>query len=70
VLLADEPNANRDSQNGREVAALMRSLALAQGLAVMVVTHDDRLRTIADRILHLEDGRVAATTGGIGGEPA
>ena len=59
VLLADEPTANLDSQNGREVAALMRSLAVEQGLAVMVVTHDDRLRGIADRILQLEDGHIA-----------
>ncbi len=60
LLLADEPTANLDSRNGRDVAELLQALAHSEGVAVLVVTHDERLRDFADRILQLEDGRVVA----------
>jgi putative ABC transport system ATP-binding protein len=61
LLLADEPTANLDSKQGREVMELLRDLAKQEGCGVVIVSHDDRLRRIADRVLTLEDGRI---TGG------
>jgi putative ABC transport system ATP-binding protein len=58
LLLADEPTANLDSRHGRDVMALMRGLAQREGAGAVIVSHDERLRAIADRIVHLEDGRV------------
>ena len=56
VLLADEPTANLDSGHGREIARLLRRLAEEDGRSIVIVSHDDRLREVADRILWLEDG--------------
>ena len=56
VLLADEPTANLDSGNGREIARLLRRLAAEDGRSIVMVSHDDRLREVADRVLWLEDG--------------
>ncbi len=57
LLLADEPTANLDSIRGREVMHLLRDLAHSDGRAVVVVSHDQRVREVADRVLWLEDGR-------------
>ena len=57
VLLADEPTANLDASRGRDLARLLRRLADEDNRSVVVVSHDDRLREIADRVLWLEDGR-------------
>lgn len=57
VILADEPTANLDSGHGREIARLLRALATDEGRSVVIVSHDDRLKEIADRILWLEDGQ-------------
>ena len=57
VILADEPTANLDSGHGREIARLLRRLATDDGRGVVIVSHDNRLKEIADRILWLEDGR-------------
>ncbi len=59
LLLADEPTANLDSHHGREVMDLLRELARRQDCGVIVVSHDERLRAIADRVVWLEDGHVA-----------
>ena len=59
VILADEPTANLDSGHGREIARLLRQLATEDGRSVVIVSHDSRLKEIADRILWLEDGRFA-----------
>ena len=56
VILADEPTANLDAARGRDLARLLRSLADEDGRAVVIVSHDDRLREVADRVLWLEDG--------------
>ncbi|HEX2896251.1 MAG TPA: ATP-binding cassette domain-containing protein [Marmoricola sp.] len=56
VLLADEPTANLDASRGRELARLLRRLADEDGRCVVIVSHDDRLREVADRVLWLEDG--------------
>lgn len=57
LILADEPTANLDSQRGREVMRLLKAVAKNMGKTVLIVSHDQRLDDIADRILWLEDGR-------------
>lgn len=59
LILADEPTSSLDKKSGREVVALMRDLARRRGVSVMLVTHDSRILDVADRILHLEDGRLS-----------
>ncbi|MBI4339554.1 MAG: ATP-binding cassette domain-containing protein [Chloroflexi bacterium] len=58
IILADEPTANLDSARGHEVMALLRRIAKEQGRTVLCVSHDHRIRDIADRVLWLEDGRL------------
>ncbi len=60
LILADEPTGNLDSKTGQEVMELLCcGLGRDQGRAIVIVTHDHRLRQIADRVLWLEDGRLA-----------
>jgi putative ABC transport system ATP-binding protein len=56
LVLADEPTANLDSSIGRQVMQSLREIAEHQGHSVLIVSHDDRIREIADRVLWLEDG--------------
>jgi len=56
LVLADEPTANLDSSHGRDIARLLRQLAHEQHCSIVIVSHDERLREIADRTLWLEDG--------------
>ncbi len=56
VLLADEPTANLDSRIGHEVARLLRAVTVGDRRCALVVSHDERLKEIADRVLWLEDG--------------
>lgn len=58
LVLADEPTAALDSKSGRDVVNLMQSLAREQGCTILLVTHDNRILDIADRIVHMEDGRL------------
>jgi len=58
LVLADEPTASLDSKTGREVVDLMQLLAKEQGCTILLVTHDNRILDIADRILRMEDGRL------------
>ena len=60
LVLADEPTANLDSHHGAETMRLLRSLAKEKGTTVVMVSHDERLREVADRVLWLEDGRFKA----------
>jgi len=60
VLLADEPTAALDSHTGRTVMELMCDLAHKRGRAVVIVTHDNRILDMGDRIVRIEDGRIAA----------
>jgi putative ABC transport system ATP-binding protein len=60
VILADEPTAALDSHSGRNVMEMMRELAHKHGRGVVVVTHDSRVLEFGDRIVHMEDGRIAA----------
>jgi len=61
LILADEPTAALDSVSGGEVAERIRELAKQEGCAAVVVTHDQRILRIADRILDMEDGRLQAS---------
>jgi putative ABC transport system ATP-binding protein len=58
IVLADEPTAALDSKSGRDVVNLMQKLAREQGSTILLVTHDNRILDIADRIVHMEDGRL------------
>jgi putative ABC transport system ATP-binding protein len=58
IVLADEPTAALDKQSGRDVVEIMQRLAKEQGCTILLVTHDNRILDIADRILHMEDGRL------------
>jgi putative ABC transport system ATP-binding protein len=58
LLLADEPTGNLDSGNSDQVMALLRRLADEQGQTILMVTHAARHAAIADRLVHLRDGRV------------
>jgi putative ABC transport system ATP-binding protein len=62
LILADEPTANLDSQHGAETMRLLRRLAKQEGATVVIVSHDNRLREVADRVLWLEDGRFKTLT--------
>jgi putative ABC transport system ATP-binding protein len=57
LILADEPTANLDSKIGHEIMRLLRSVAKEQGRSVVIVSHDQRIKDIADRLLWLEDGQ-------------
>ena len=56
LILADEPTANLDSKIGHEIMRLRRAVAKQEGRSVVIVSHDERIRDIADRVLWLEDG--------------
>lgn len=60
ILLADEPTASLDKETGRGVVDLIRHLAKERGVTVVLVTHDNRILDVADRILALEDGRISS----------
>jgi putative ABC transport system ATP-binding protein len=58
LVLADEPTAALDAANGRNVTELLRTLAKEHGHTVLIVTHDNRIFDLADRIVHIEDGLI------------
>jgi putative ABC transport system ATP-binding protein len=60
LILADEPTANLDAKRGREIMLLLRQIAVEMDKAVVIVTHDHRIREIAHRIVWLEDGSFRA----------
>jgi putative ABC transport system ATP-binding protein len=63
ILLADEPTGNLDSKNGEAVMGLLRELH-GGGATICMVTHDDRYAMIADRTVHLFDGKIVKETPG------
>jgi putative ABC transport system ATP-binding protein len=62
LVLADEPTAALDSKSGRDVVTLMQRLAKEQGCTILLVTHDNRILDIADRIVNMEDGLLKGNT--------
>jgi len=65
VILADEPTASLDRKAGREVVQLLHDLARRQKCAILLVTHDNRILDIADRMMTLEDGRLSTSIQGV-----
>jgi len=60
VLLADEPTANLDTQVGTQILELFRGLAKQENRALLIVTHDPKVRVIADRVVQIRDGIIAS----------
>lgn len=58
LVVCDEPTAALDAKSGRRVLDLLREVALSEDRAVIIVTHDNRVFDLADRILNMEDGRI------------
>jgi putative ABC transport system ATP-binding protein len=63
ILLADEPTGNLDGATGRIVLDLMTGLRRREGTTLVLVTHDAAVAALADRQIHLLDGRIERTTG-------
>ncbi|MGG6269295.1 DevA family ABC transporter ATP-binding protein [Leptolyngbya sp. AN03gr2] len=59
IVLADEPTAALDKKSGRDVVELMQKLAKEQGCTILMVTHDNRILDVADRIIYMEDGQLS-----------
>lgn len=62
IILADEPTAALDKQSGRDVVTLMQQMAKEQGCTILMVTHDNRIIDVADRIINMVDGRLESDT--------
>jgi lipoprotein-releasing system ATP-binding protein len=58
LVLADEPTGNLDTQTGEALFSLMRELNKARGTTFVIVTHNDKLSSQADRIVHMQDGQI------------
>ncbi|HEY9656378.1 MAG TPA: DevA family ABC transporter ATP-binding protein [Crinalium sp.] len=67
LVLADEPTAALDRKSGRDVVNLMQALAKEQGCTILLVTHDNRILDVADRIIHMEDGILKRNTASVVG---
>lgn len=65
IIMADEPTAALDKKTGREVVELLQQLARQEGVAILLVTHDNRILDVADRIITLDDGRIEETHRGM-----
>lgn len=60
VILADEPTANLDTAAGTQILELFRDLAKSESRGLVIVTHDPKVRAVADRVVGIRDGRLAA----------
>ncbi len=60
IILADEPTGNLDHQSGEQILDLFRDLARREERALLIVTHDPKVRRIADRVVRVLDGRIIA----------
>jgi cell division transport system ATP-binding protein len=58
VLLADEPTGNLDSENSKEIIALLRKFNKENNQTVIIITHDERIALSADRVITIEDGKI------------
>ena len=65
LLFADEPTSALDGENGQIVVTLLQRAAKSHGAAVICVTHDPRLEAFADRVVHIEDGRIVMGEGSL-----
>ena len=69
VILADEPTANLDGHRGRAVVALLRQEAVERAVGAVLVTHDERVLDLVDRVVRVEDGRVIGAGDASAGRP-
>ena len=58
LLIADEPTGQLDSETGRQIMRLIRTVVRAEGITALVATHDEALIDLADEVLTLEDGHI------------
>lgn len=58
IILADEPTAALDKKSGRDVVTIMQTLAKEMGTSILLVTHDNRILDVADRVVYMEDGKL------------
>lgn len=65
LVLADEPTAALDSHSGRDVVNLLQKLAKENNCSILMVTHDNRILDIADKIIYMEDGRLSTKSGSV-----
>ena len=70
IIFADEPTANLDSKIGHEVMEMLCAIACREQRAVVIVSHDQRLETIAHRVIEFEDGEIKSERAGKHGRPA
>jgi putative ABC transport system ATP-binding protein len=61
LLIADEPTGQLDSETGRQIMRLLRTVVAAEGITALVATHDRTLQELADEVLEIEDGRLVST---------
>lgn len=59
IILVDEPTGNLDSESGRKIVELLCQLNKERGLTLVLVTHDDKIAADSDRIIRMNDGRIA-----------
>jgi putative ABC transport system ATP-binding protein len=69
AILADEPTAALDSENGHSIMLLLAEVAKCQGRGVLVVTHDTRILPFATRIVRIDDGRIVGEEQGVDASP-
>jgi putative ABC transport system ATP-binding protein len=67
LLIADEPTGQLDAETGRSVMALLRAVVESEGVTALVATHDPVMMALADRVIHITDGRVHETPAGSDG---
>lgn len=60
IILADEPTGNLDSKNGNEIIELLRYSVKKYNQTLMIITHDERIASQADRVIHIADGMIAS----------
>ena len=68
LLLADEPTGNLDSENSKEIIALLRKFNKENRQTVIIITHDERIALSADRVITIEDGQITRDSGKKGGQ--
>jgi putative ABC transport system ATP-binding protein len=61
ILIFDEPTASLDGDTGIKIMGFVKTKLLNDKRCILVVTHDDRIFNFADRIMHMEDGRITTT---------
>ena len=70
IIFADEPTGNLDSKTGDTIIELLLGLARGRRKTLLVVTHDVRLESYADRIIHIDDGRITDDRRAVAGGPS